>query len=160
LVLSNTVRANLAWSALHDKVAELRRGAGLVNTPGNDVFESRDASGELGRFDAAVLAFWPRLEHLKREVAEKVANDGGISRAFDGLEASMGAMVRQTQTLLGHFARGDAGAAATEMAAMDRSYGDVLKQIDTFSQTLRHVENTMGLAELENTKSCRFWSTC
>jgi hypothetical protein len=99
LVLSNTVRANLAWSALHDKVAELRRGAGLVNTPGNDVFESRDASGELGRFDAAVLA-------------------------------------------------------------MDRSYGDVLKQIDTFSQTLRHVENTMGLAELENTKSCRFWSTC
>src|SRR5262245_56168728 len=53
LVLANTVKANLAWSALHDKVAELRRGAGHVNAPGNDVFESRDASLELGRFDAA-----------------------------------------------------------------------------------------------------------
>ncbi|HEU0059921.1 MAG TPA: EAL domain-containing protein [Hyphomicrobiaceae bacterium] len=152
LVLSNTVKANLTWSALHDRVAELRRGAGLVNTPGNDVFESRDAAHELERFDAAVLAFWPRLEHLKGEVAAKVANDGGIARAFSGLEVSMGAMVRQTQTLLGHFVRGDEAAAAAEMAAMDRSYGDVLKQMDTFSQTLRHVENTMGLAELEHTK--------
>ena len=39
-----------------------------MNTPGNDVFESRDAARELGRFDEAVLAFWPRLEHLKQEV--------------------------------------------------------------------------------------------
>jgi hypothetical protein len=32
------------------------------------VFESRHAARELGRFDAAVLAFRPRLEHLKQEV--------------------------------------------------------------------------------------------
>jgi hypothetical protein len=87
-VLANTVRANLAWSALHDKVAELRRGAGQVNTPGNDVFESKDAARELERFDAAVADFWPRLDQLKGEVGAKMATDGGIARAFAELMAA------------------------------------------------------------------------
>ena len=151
-VLSNTVRANLSWSALHDKVADLRSGAGEVNGPGNDVFESKDAARELKRFAAAETAFWPRLEQLKREVGEEGANDTGLASAYAGLETSMGAMLRQTRTLLGHYAGGDEGAAAAEMAAMDRSYGDVLKQIDTLSQSLRHLENSMGMAALENTK--------
>jgi diguanylate cyclase (GGDEF)-like protein len=151
-VHSNTVRVNLSWSALHDKVADLRSGAGEVNGPGNDVFESKDAARELKRFAAAETAFWPRLEQLQREVGEEVANDTGLASAYAGLETSMGAMLRQTRTLLGHYARGDEGAAAAEMAAMDRSYGDVLKQIDTLSQSLRHLENSMGMAALENTK--------
>ena len=153
-VLSNTVQGNLAWSAFHGQVAHVRSAAGLVNAPGNDVFESKDPAQEQKRFDEAVAAFWPRLQQLRQDVAQRVPDDAiNPSHALDALEASMQIMVRQTLTVLGHYAEGDAGAAGGEMAAMDRSYSDVLKQIETFAQVARRIETAMGMAALEGTRN-------
>ncbi len=153
-VLSNTVQANLRWSRLHDKVSDIRSGAGGVNAPGNDVFESKDAALELRRFDEAVAAFWPELQQLRQDFASNVPPDAARTPydALDGLEVYMAAMVRQTRTLLRFYASGDADAAGAAMSVMDRSYSDVLKQIETIAQVLRRIENDRGKAELQNTK--------
>ena len=153
-VLSDTVQANLRWSRLHDKVSDIRSGAGGVNAPGNDVFASKDAALELRRFDEGVAAFWPELQQLRQDFARNIPGDAARTpyEALDGLEVYMAAMVRQTRTLLSLYASGDAEAAGAAMSVMDRSYSDVLKQIETIAQLLRRIENGIGLAALENTK--------
>lgn len=157
-VLSDTVHANLGWSALHDRVADLRSGAGLVNAPGNDVFASKNAAQELKTFDEAVAAFWPHLLQLRKDIVAKVPGEAAVkpADALDRLELAMGAMVRQTRTLLSLYAGGDVGAAGAAMSMMDRSYSDVLTQIETISQVLRRIESDKGVAELENSKKLQF----
>lgn len=155
--LSTTVHANLDWSRLHDQVAALRSGAGQVNEPGNDVFESKDASFELKRFDQAVDAFWPLLKLLRSDVARMVPVDAMLapSLALNRLETGMASMVQQTRTLLSLYAGGQSDLAGAEMAAMDRSYSQVLGEIENAAHKLRQIENDLGLAALENTRRLR-----
>ena len=152
-VLFNTVQANLGWNTLHDEIAILRGRAGLVNAPGNNVFESKKAAQELKRFDNAVAAFWPQLTQLRHDVSQKFLSDAAVepSHALDAVEVAMTAMAKQTRSLLEHYAKGDVEAAGAEMAAMDRSYSDLLKQIEAIGQVLRRIEHAAGRAELEAT---------
>ena len=157
-VLSDTVHGNLSWSAIHDRVGNLRSGAGLVNAPGNDVFASKNAAQELKTFDEAVAAFWPHLLRLRKDITAKVPGDAAVrpADALDKLELAMKAMVTQTRTLLSLYAGGDVETAGAAMSMMDRTYSDVLKQIETISQVLRRIESDKGVAGLENSKKLQF----
>ena len=151
-VLAQSVRNHFDWSVLYDEVSQLRVDAGLVNKPGNDVFESKNAAREQARFSEAAFAFRARIAHLKGEIEMRAGPHASVKGNLDALDASMSQMVDQARLLLEMYARGDIDGAGAQMAGMDRSYSDFLKHAELLAQELRGLENASGLQDFSGTK--------
>jgi two-component system, sensor histidine kinase and response regulator len=125
-------KANQDWADRVAALVDLSTFMAAVDAPGNDVFESRDATEQAKLLEAAHKAFVRRLTILKVEA--KRIPDPAASADFTNDTANLDAIEAETvatgRALLADFAAGRADKAAAAMSAMDRSYSKASAQIE------------------------------
>ncbi|MEI6129783.1 MAG: ATP-binding protein [Planctomycetota bacterium] len=127
-----------------DEIAQLRVAAGLVNAPGNEVFENHDFQGERGRMASESDRFNLILNRLKLRRPDRQLDFNNINSAMERMQAEAG-------LIFGFFAVKNSEAAQPRMAAMDRHYADVHRALANLDQDIRQEQfaTVASLSEVE-----------
>ena len=80
---TESVRVNAEWEDRSAKYRDLAALAGLVNAPGNELFESHNLHLEEARLDTAVANFEAGLDEASAELKKDVSGYRGV-RETDG----------------------------------------------------------------------------
>lgn len=137
----DAVRTSAAWSSRQVEIIRLGRLAQQADAPGNDVFTSGDVVGERARhleayrrFNAAALQF-----NADIIAAPLSASDAELVGHLALVNAKMGELASRSELTFSEYERGRMGAAAHQMAAMDRIFGELTAGLD---QALAVVDRT------------------
>lgn len=130
---SDVLKSNKRTIEVLNSLAELQAVSQRVNTPGNDVFETLDHLGEKERFlkaknefDEKLIEFSKLLSHSSEE-----SSDATLKREMvNSIKTSMDEMFSIEFKIFQYFEVGDQKKAGSLMAAMDRSYGKMLSEIN------------------------------
>ncbi|MDP1663392.1 MAG: PAS domain S-box protein, partial [Phycisphaerales bacterium] len=137
-VFERSVQANEVGLQRMASYAELGQLASLVNTPGNDVFDSRDVAQERGRLTDELRVFSAAMGEARQDALAINEPVGPALR--DGLnevETKMTSMVDEAQSIFTFFDRNEPEKAGERMATMDRRYAEVLSAVRTLQQAAR-----------------------
>lgn len=140
------------WATRLGEFAVLAAHASEVNAPGNDLFDSRDVSGESARMRAALRSFRATLGEVRVALQRDLppADAARLVRQTDHVATAMDAMVREGKHIFGFFAAGHADLAGARMATMDRKYATVRAAIAELEADALRVANH-HFAEQEQT---------
>jgi signal transduction histidine kinase len=145
---SRAVAQNREWALHMDEYAELQRLAAGVNAPGNDVFDTHAVAAEAERMSLARSAFANRAAELRAHLNEAHPVEGRTLMArFDMLAKTMDEMTAQAETIFATFAAGQPERAARRMAAMDRSYGNVLSAFHDLRSDVSRIQQRLFLEQ-------------
>ena len=148
-----TVEVNQRWANRLVIYDELRKLAGVVNAPGNDVFDSRAVEQESERMHKARIVFDAKLHAARDEISQDLAvtQRQALLRGMDAAAAAMEDMTNEARMIFSFFASHDAEAAGTRMATMDRKYAQLNAALASLSAQVyaiqrAHFEEQLGLA--------------
>ena len=116
-----------------DSFAAVRRLAGEVNAPGNDVFDSHDPAAERKRLLASLPEFAAALSAAQKAAAVS-------DQQLWLVETAMQKMVAQADVILDLFVAGKGHQAGTRMATMDRRYADLNAAIAKMEYDVRQAQ--------------------
>ncbi|MBM4263253.1 MAG: response regulator [Deltaproteobacteria bacterium] len=116
-----------------DAFAAVRRLAGDVNAPGNDVFDSKDPAAERRRLQPKLDEFFSALNKARTTT---VIPDADIR----AVETAMARMVAEANAIFQLFTADRADEAGTRMATMDRHYADLNGAIATMESHVRQAQ--------------------
>lgn len=126
------VTVSAEWSARQADIVRLSHLAQTVDAPGNDVFYTRDPSGEHAKFESAKIAFdaeWRRIAaDIERETLSP--HDGDIRGSLTNIQQIMSQMSVESEVILHEFAAGREGRASRGMAVMDRTFASLMSELD------------------------------
>lgn len=156
-IYTNSVVVNQEWASRLEDFAELARLASAVNSPGNDLFQSREVERERERFREARRTFVQRRDAVHAALMREVGHEGvaGVLAAFPAIDATMSNMVASAESLFGAFEAGDQTLAGEHMAAMDRHYAAMNDHLTDLSDRIREIQRTHIAGELERAGSIR-----
>jgi two-component system, OmpR family, heavy metal sensor histidine kinase CusS len=149
----DAVMTSRRWAQHVSEIAVLGELARQTNAPGNDVFESKNAPQERARRDAALIAFNSHLEMLRNNILQSGSSqDKAIfTSAIASIRSSADRMTQTADKIFASIERGDHDRAGLEMAAMDRSYGELTRAtLDAVNQVqaiqIAHLEHQVEVA--------------
>ena len=116
-----------------DSFAAVRRLAGEVNAPGNDVFDSHDPAAERKRLLASLPDFVAALSAAQKAAA---VSDQDIRSVVTAMQN----MVAEADGILDLFLAGKGSTAGTRMATMDRRYADLNAAIAKMEYDVRQAQ--------------------
>jgi signal transduction histidine kinase len=124
---ADSVEVNSIWATRLEQLAQLRQGAGNVNAPGNDVFDSRDVPNETARLETALREFQQGMSEVRADLQTHgiVAERSKLLTGVEEIENALAAMVEEARQIFTFFAQGRAEKAGERMATMDRKYAIV-----------------------------------
>jgi diguanylate cyclase (GGDEF)-like protein/PAS domain S-box-containing protein len=131
--------ANHQLAGLLFEITELSTLAQMVNAPGNDIFDSRNAGAERARRDAALLRFDAQLAAIGSDLNEDAALKSALART----SAAMAEMTDEATQIFVHFERGEARAAGRRMATMDRKYAHLTGAISAAIEAVQTRQMTL-----------------
>lgn len=122
-----SVQVNQAWSLRLKEYSELGKLAGLVNAPGNDVFDSHQVAVESKRLQTSLSQFQKRLNAARQELKTNVdgTQAAPILADLDAVDTAMAAMIAEANLIFSYFQKQQPEMAGRRMATMDRKYGQV-----------------------------------
>ena len=142
---ADSLAGDRRWATRFDALAELRKLAGDVDAPANDIFASGQVEPERerlllasSRFNAALATTMRRFEDHPVE-AERELMLQGLQSAGTTVQR----MVEQSQTTLEHVHAGRIEAATRAMVEVDRSYArmqDDLRGVGRLSRAVQKVQ--------------------
>ncbi|MCZ7627493.1 MAG: GAF domain-containing sensor histidine kinase [Candidatus Methylomirabilis sp.] len=136
------VRVNQEWTVRMSGYERLDELAAAVNTPGNDVFESRDPEAESERFDASLRVWGKHLALLQEDVRANVAPTvaAPLQEGLQVVAFAMTGMVDDARLVFSHMKEHHPDLAGMRMAAMDRAYTKVLEAVDRVRQQATEIQ--------------------
>ncbi len=138
----NSAALNRIWADHLTAYAELEMLVSEANGPGNDVFASRDPSVEGRRMDAAMAAVTGKIAEIRRknDLAEDLVDSVRWAEQTDRIDGLIAGMNSQTRELLELFAAGNIGDASQRMAAMDRTYAEIIQVVNRLEQEAQNYQ--------------------
>ncbi len=140
----DSVAVNQEWAVRQGKYSELGELAAAVNAPGNDVFDSRNVSGESARLRAALNAFAAEFNAARADVLDNVSASKAapLLQDFDEIQRAMGEMVGEAERIFGYFETKQADRAGERMATMDRKYASVNRALARLARSVRAIQSS------------------
>jgi signal transduction histidine kinase/CheY-like chemotaxis protein len=140
---TESVETNTLWDGYGSDCAELGYLAAKSDAPGNDIFETRDVKGESKKLHSAVHAFDARMSELQQDLRNHAdtAEVAPLLKDLDAVKVAMAKMTEQADQLITYFALGDATAAGSRMAMMDRSFEQInvhLRKMNEETSNIKH----------------------
>ncbi|NBX66877.1 MAG: PAS domain S-box protein [Proteobacteria bacterium] len=130
-IYKKTVETDAIWSAKQDALVDILSKVLALNVPGNDIFQSKDAKQERGRFDAALSALNASItlfeSRMRAEIPAEQQTD--IARELQVVRAGIDKMVGAGRSVFAFFENGQEEAAAAHMAAMDNYSKDTAQHV-------------------------------
>jgi signal transduction histidine kinase/DNA-binding response OmpR family regulator len=139
---AQSISDDRVWASRVGSLSDLRKLAGDVNTPANEVFLSRDIGTGRARVRAAVAAFEERLREAKAAFSAHPvdAERSLMLRDLDGLSMRMARMSGLAEQTLTNFEYRRLDAATQSMVEMDRSYTDIADDLRSVAITARGIQ--------------------
>jgi signal transduction histidine kinase len=124
----NAVASNHDWAQLLADATALEDLTGIVNSAGNDIFESGDPGAESQRLERASVGAQERLKALANDLLVTLPPDQApaVLGQLDEVSRRIALMTDQARGVLALYRQGKRDAAARSMAGMDREYGRLL----------------------------------
>jgi signal transduction histidine kinase len=124
----HAVASGQDWAQLLADASALEDLAGVINSAGNDVFESRQPEAESRKLLPARAAARERATALRNDLVATLSPEQApaVVDQLAEVDRRIGLMADQSQEVLALFGAGRHDEAARQMAAMDREYGRVL----------------------------------
>jgi signal transduction histidine kinase/FixJ family two-component response regulator len=123
-VYAVSLEVNQRWANRLVVYERIREFAGQVNAPGNDVFDSHDVVRERQRVVIARDRFDRLVGTAEGELATETPSPSrdSLFRGMQDVTQAMQAMLAEASRIFGLLDQGDATAAGSRMATMDRKY--------------------------------------
>jgi len=139
---ADSLAADRGWAVRFDALSELRRLAGEVDAPANDIFASGDVERERVRLHAAHARFTEALAtalqrfqgHLEESERELML------QGLQGAGASVQRMVEQSEFTLQRYAEKRFEPASRAMVEVDRSYAQMQEELRGVGRVSRAVQ--------------------
>ncbi len=141
-IYSRSIAVNQQWVQRLSSYDELRRLAGEVNAPGNNIFDSRSVASERSTLRRARERFDSALDTAKRDLQSDAPStpSGRLLDDLDGIQGAMDSMVAEAELIFSHFERNESPKAAQRMATMDRTYHQVHEAFGRLTQHVRAIQ--------------------
>jgi len=141
---AQSIVADRDWAQRLSSLSDLRKAAGDVNSPANEVFASGQVFTERQRLKTAKAAFSERLTQARALFAVHPAEAERelMLHGLDNTEQATLRMLDQADQTLVHYAAQRLDAAARAMAEADRSYGYIQDSIRSVGQTARNIQKS------------------
>jgi signal transduction histidine kinase/DNA-binding response OmpR family regulator len=142
---ADSLAADRGWATRFDALSELRRLAGEVDAPANDIFASGQVDHERQRLHAAHERFKQSLAATIQRF-ESHPTEGERELMVQGLQsagATVQRMVEQSETTLLRFGEQRLDAASRAMVEVDRSYARLqedLRGVGRISRTIQKAQ--------------------
>ena len=156
-IYAQSVEVNQTWAERLAKINELGLLATAANAPGNDVFDTKDITGESLKLSAARRAFdshlatvrWDLLEHVPSEVAGPLLDD--LKQA----EQSLGEMTAEAKAIFEFLSTKQNEKAGERMATMDRKLADVQQALAALNGKVRIIQEEQFAGQLAGANRLR-----
>lgn len=124
----NAVASNHDWAQLLADATALEDLTGIINSTGNDIFESGNPDAESQRLERALAGARERLKALGNDLLATLSPDQAtaVLGQLEEVERHIGLMTDQARQVLSLYREGRRDEAARRMASMDREYGRLL----------------------------------
>ncbi len=139
---SQSVKENHDWAMRLGQFGELTHLASLVNVPGNDIFESRDAKMEASRLGSAHLVFEVKLNTV-RDQLKALSNGAEVTDLVADMNLIgnlTGRMVKESRQLLEIYAAGHVDQAAVRMSVMNRKFGEINSALQNVNEDILQIQ--------------------
>lgn len=133
-VYSDTVAVGQQWEQRRGQYGRLGQLANVLNTPGNDVFTSRDPEKEAARVRHALAEFTQEVDRARTELQDdSVLVQLVLRRQLDELQSAAVTMSAEADQVFTYFAAQQLDKASESMARMDRRYGEITDRLVTLN---------------------------
>lgn len=124
----NAVASNHDWAQLLADATALEDLTGVINSAGNDIFESGDPDAEAQRLERALVGSRERVKALSNDLLATLSADQapGVLHQLQEVERRTDVMTDKAREVLALYRGGRRDEAARRMASMDREYGRLL----------------------------------
>jgi signal transduction histidine kinase len=140
-VYRESVHANQQWESRLTRYLDLQRLAANVDAPGNNLFETKNVRAESRRFSDARRVFEARLSQLHQGLSSlRQADRTALGSDFLRVGSLMGPMASGTRRIFDLYGGGDTAGAAAEMAAVNRSYGQLTLAFDRLRSDVADIQ--------------------
>ena len=124
------VRTSAAWSSRQVEIIDLARLAQQADAPGNDIFTSGDVARERARHSSAYTRFNAEWRRMKVAIENDPLSSTHLLRHLSAAHDNMGEIGRESDRIFIEYERGNVSGAGRQMAAMDRTFGELSANID------------------------------
>jgi signal transduction histidine kinase len=141
-IYSDSVQINQEWAERLEDYSQLNRLAVVVNTPGNDVFTSRDVDAEAARLHEALAVFESSFQDVRSDLISNVdeSQSAALLKACDAVAEAMAELVAEAQGIFDYFRGGLPDQAGERMAEMDRNYAKVNSALSELGSQVRTIQ--------------------
>ena len=140
-----SVKVQSMWADRLGRYSDLGHLAGVVNAPGNDVFDSRNTDAERARMRAALPVFRDALADVRRDLERDADADtaGRLIQELVPIERAMDEMVAEAELIFSYFRLQQADKAGERMATMDRKYASVHAAVQQLTRHVRDIQQAL-----------------
>jgi two-component system sensor histidine kinase/response regulator len=165
-IYNTSVDTNRQWTIRQDKNVELATLAGLVNAPGNDVFESHDVKAESKKMRVALGVFNKHVESFKQDLSLQISARNPsqlpvqqtietLPQDLTAIQTSMNEMTAEAELIFSYFEENQSERAGHRMATMDQKYAKVLSAVGRMREHIREIQDKLFQQELDSADSLR-----
>ncbi len=139
---TDSINENGRWIEVLDHAAEVNRLSLAIDAPINDIFESRDLTGEVGRMQIASRQFDEEVETVRGLLHGLPTNSEGETLTTDLRNAAKAKadMLKQSERLFARIGENKRDEAIKSMVAIDRTNAHILALMNHFRGVVRTLE--------------------
>jgi PAS domain S-box-containing protein len=137
-----TAEQNKQWAVYQENITLLSELALITNTPGNDVFETKDLTTEQSKYATAKKDL---IEHIKvtvdlLEAPEVIDQTNEITALLKEARISVDKLDEEVTAIFDEYGKGQLDAAASHMSLMDRRYAELASQLANAAKETQHIQ--------------------
>ena len=154
---AESARINLAWSNRLGSYSELGRLAASVNAPGNDVFDTQDATVESSNLDEALVRFGEKFREVRADANSLApATEAGILlQQLEAVQVAVEEMTRETRFILSGFRDNAPDETGKHMARMNRKFAHLNSCLARLQYEVRGIQQAQLGEQLARASSVR-----
>ncbi|MBI3607413.1 MAG: EAL domain-containing protein [Nitrospirae bacterium] len=150
-IYAGSVAVNHEWADRLGGYDRLRRLAGAVNAPGNNVFDSHHVEAESTAMKEAQRAFEEGMTIARSDLTTRVAPDIAVPLIGDlkTIQTAMDDMTAEARLIFSYFDTHEPAKAGQRMATMDRKYDIVNQAFGHLNEHIRTIQASHFSQQME-----------
>jgi len=137
-----TAEQNKQWAGYQENITHLSELALITNTPGNDVFETKDLEAEQAKYAEAKQALIQHMETtLENLKSPDVINQTVMIRSLiQDAGQSLERLNTEVMSIFQEYGNGNLDVAASHMSFMDRRYAELASQLANAAKETQQIQ--------------------
>jgi two-component system, NtrC family, sensor kinase len=144
-IYTQSIAVNHKWAVRLETYSHLSQLLADLNTPGNDVFYSRDVELESRKLKSVQDIFQRKFNAIKQELQTHVdpAHANNLLKDLYAVETATAEIVVEAKLIFSYFRQNQPEMAGRHMAAMDRKYHQANQVLATFRHNVSQIQQQL-----------------